>query len=66
MYMVNFVSFQDYYTKIKKNEMIKYLIIGLGGAIGSIARVITSDVLPLKISENFPLQILIVNILGCF
>jgi CrcB protein len=46
--------------------MIKYLVIGFGGALGAIARVITADLLPSKISENFPMQILLVNILGCF
>jgi fluoride ion exporter CrcB/FEX len=46
--------------------MIKYLVIGFGGALSAIARVIMADLLPLKILQNLPLQILVVSILGCF
>lgn len=39
--------------------------VGLGGAIGSILRVVISRILPPFIL-NMPLKILIINILGCF
>ncbi len=41
-------------------------IIGLGGAIGSMLRLLLIEALPKVIMGNFPLQIFVVNILGCF
>lgn len=41
-----------------------YLFVGLGGALGAIARVALAAILPTSIAE-IPIKILIVNILGC-
>lgn len=47
--------------------MIKtILIIGLGGAIGSILRYLTSLFVARYWENNFPLATLITNVLGCF
>ncbi len=46
--------------------MIKYLVVGLGGALGAIARVIVSELLPVAILASFPIQILLINVIGCF
>lgn len=42
-----------------------YLLIGLGGALGAIARVALGKVLPTAI-VGIPTYILLVNIIGCF
>lgn len=42
-----------------------YIAVGIGGAIGSIARVFLSKLLPVSVS-GIPLQILLVNVIGCF
>lgn len=42
-----------------------YLWIGLGGALGAMARVGISSLFPSTIL-NFPLKILCINVLGCF
>ncbi len=41
-------------------------VVGCGGAIGSMLRVIVSRSLPAYILGTFPLQILLINIIGCF
>lgn len=45
--------------------LAQYVWIGLGGALGAIARAALSTLLPVAIS-GVPLPILLVNILGCF
>ena len=45
--------------------MMSYILVGLGGAAGAIARVALSRILPSFIF-GLPLKILCVNILGCF
>lgn len=45
--------------------MISYLFVGLGGAIGAIARVALSKILPSFIL-TIPCKILLINVLGCF
>lgn len=42
-----------------------YLLVGLGGAVGAIARVVLSRILP-SFVLGMPAKILFVNILGCF
>jgi fluoride exporter len=44
--------------------MIRYLLVGLGGAIGSIVRVALEKVLP-SVVLGIPVYILCVNVLGC-
>jgi CrcB protein len=46
--------------------LIHYLSIGLGGALGAIARVLLTYALPSTIFRYIPLQILTINVLGCF
>lgn len=41
---------------------MNYLYIGVGGALGAILRSLIGNVLP---HTSFPLQILVVNVLGC-
>lgn len=43
----------------------KYLLVAAGGGMGSMARFALCNFLPSIILTNFPLQILVVNILGC-
>lgn len=45
--------------------MLQYIIIGLGGALGAMLRVLLSKLLPTAIL-GIPLPILCVNVLGCF
>ena len=42
------------------------LLIGLGGFLGAILRFVINEMLIKYIPTNFPIGILIVNILGCF
>lgn len=46
--------------------LINYVSIGLGGALGAITRVALGHVLPATLWRYLPLQILTINILGCF
>lgn len=46
--------------------MEKYLLIGLGGAIGSISRYVVSRMVYHASGESFPYGTLTVNIIGCF
>lgn len=45
--------------------MIQYIWIGLGGALGAMARVALSRILP-EAFCGIPLKILCINVLGCF
>jgi CrcB protein len=45
--------------------MMRYIFVGLGGALGAMARVALTGVLP-SFFLAIPLQILCINILGCF
>ena len=42
------------------------LLIGLGGFLGAISRYFLNELVIKHIPTNFPIGILIVNILGCF
>lgn len=42
------------------------LAVGLGGSIGAILRVLLMRLLPVEVCHQFPIQILVVNIVGCF
>jgi len=42
------------------------LAVGCGGAIGAIARLILTNLIQISFVKHFPMQIIIVNILGCF
>ena len=46
--------------------MINYLLIGLGGAIGAMARVGVGRLFPTTLAGSIPLQMLAVNVIGCF
>lgn len=46
--------------------MRRYILIGLGGFLGAIARYILKNWSVLNISSRLPLTIIIINILGCF
>lgn len=48
------------------NIFINYLYVALGGALGSILRVYLSSSVPHTDYIKFPIQILSINILGCF
>ena len=43
-----------------------FLFIGIGGAIGSILRYLTSVIVTKFWANQFPLATLITNVLGCF
>jgi CrcB protein len=45
--------------------MLKCVIVGLGGFIGSILRYLVG-LLPLKVDNGFPIKTLIINVLGAF
>lgn len=45
--------------------MLMYLVVGLGGALGSISRAALINILPTTIFIHVPLQILVVNVIGC-
>ncbi len=46
--------------------MTTLLAVGFGGAIGAMLRVIMGRFLPVVIFVNFPISILVINVLGCF
>lgn len=46
--------------------MINYLLIGLGGALGAMARVGVGRLFPVTLVGSIPLQMLAVNVIGCF
>lgn len=45
--------------------LVHYLVIGLGGALGAITRVLLASAFPVIIFRYIPLQILAINVLGC-
>jgi fluoride exporter len=46
--------------------MLNYLLIGLGGALGAMARVGVGRLFPLTVAGSIPVQMLAVNVIGCF
>jgi len=46
--------------------MDRYLLVLLGGAVGSLARYVTGTAVMSRFSGRFPLGTLIVNVSGCF
>ena len=46
--------------------MEKYLVVLLGGAIGSLARYLTATAVMARFEGKFPLGTLVVNLTGCF
>jgi CrcB protein len=46
--------------------MVTYLLIALGGALGSIARYAMAGVIDRSLEDPFPLGTVLVNITGCF
>lgn len=46
--------------------MRKYIYIGLGGFLGAALRVTVKDISLYKINEVFPINTLLINVLGCF
>ena len=46
--------------------MVTYLMVALGGAIGSVCRFALSAAIARAASEVFPLGTLVVNVTGCF
>jgi CrcB protein len=46
--------------------MLNYLIVGLGGAIGTIGRFWLNDAVSRRFGETFPLGTLVINVTGSF
>ncbi len=46
--------------------MMLYLLVGLGGALGSVARFWLSGVIANRIGETFPWHTLVINVTGSF
>jgi CrcB protein len=46
--------------------MLNYLMVAIGGALGSIARLWVSTIVTERVTETFPLGTLVVNITGSF
>lgn len=46
--------------------MRKYIYIGLGGFFGAMLRLIMKNIDMYKINEVFPIDTLLINVLGCF
>ncbi len=46
--------------------MLSYLLVGIGGAIGSIARFWMSGLIATRFGQTFPLGTLVVNVTGSF
>lgn len=46
--------------------MVSYLLVGIGGAIGSVARFWMSGLIATQFGQTFPLGTLIVNVTGSF
>lgn len=49
-----------------RNEMIKLLLIGSAGFIGTLSRYWLSGLIAKRYGETFPLGTLVVNLVGCF
>lgn len=43
-----------------------YIAIGIGGALGAVSRFGLGRILPATVFTHFPLQIFLINALGCF
>jgi CrcB protein len=50
----------------EKSDIITYLVIGAGGGLGAICRFILAKLFPPFALTHFPLQILLINLIGCF
>ncbi len=48
------------------NIIQSYLVVMLGGALGSAARLGLASLLAMRYGEAFPIGTLVVNVLGCF
>ena len=46
--------------------MLTYLVVALGGALGSVARFAASGAIARSLDETFPWGTLTVNVTGCF
>lgn len=46
--------------------MLNTILVGLGGALGAIARYWTGDLLHRHVTASYPLGTLAVNVVGCF
>ncbi|HEY5992527.1 MAG TPA: fluoride efflux transporter CrcB [Candidatus Udaeobacter sp.] len=46
--------------------MLSYLLVGIGGAIGSVARFWVSGLIATRFGQTFPLGTLVVNVTGSF
>ena len=46
--------------------MLSYLLVGIGGAIGSVARFWMSGLIATRFGQTFPLGTLVVNVTGSF
>lgn len=46
--------------------MVSYLLVGIGGAIGSVARFWVSGLVATRFGQTFPLGTLVVNVTGSF
>ncbi|MCD6046330.1 MAG: CrcB protein [Gammaproteobacteria bacterium] len=46
--------------------MFNYLLIGLGGALGAMARVGVGRLFPATLAGTIPVQMMAVNVIGCF
>jgi CrcB protein len=53
-------------TRDRSFIMVSYLLVGIGGAIGSIARFWLSGLIATRFGQTFPLGTLIVNVTGSF
>lgn len=55
-----------YNAQKKGTQMLShYLVVGLGGALGAVARAFVASVMPAS-AGPLPLPILLINIIGCF
>ena len=46
--------------------MLNYLMVAIGGALGSVARFWASSIIAERVTETFPLGTLVVNVTGSF
>jgi CrcB protein len=53
-------------TRDRSFIMVSYLLVGIGGAIGSVARFWMSGLIATRFGQTFPLGTLIVNVTGSF
>lgn len=51
---------------INSDAMIRLLLVGFGGFIGTLARYWLSGIVAKRYGETFPLGTLLVNLVGCF